>query len=91
MKSIISEWIDIDDAMPPNNLSWVIVRCINEDHEAHSFAATFYFMATYHCGAWDYFDDDKKYDETMQVTHWMKEPVVENDHEFIKNINKGET
>lgn len=56
------EWISSKKYLPGDG-NWKIVRCINKD------LTVFYFMALYVEG-WSFFDDDKKYEENMRVTHW---------------------
>lgn len=71
MYTIEAEWYCVKDVFPAH-FDWVIVRCINSDEDND-----FYFMARYYKGIWEFFnDDDKKYENKMQVTHWMNTPDV---------------
>ncbi len=85
MNIIQAEWYDASEVLPAH-IDWVIVRCINSDEDTD-----FYFMALY-CkdGSWDFFSsDDKDYENTMQVTHWMNAPNIEFNRAFNKRNNHG--
>ncbi len=66
----MSEWIDVKERLPGTEINWCIVLTINSDE------CRFGFMANYlhENGEWDYFDDDKGYENEMTVTHWQPLP-----------------
>lgn len=69
----------------PSDKEWKIVRCINKDE-----CSDFYFMAMYFpkSGEWNFFDDDKEYERTMQVTHWHDALELEEELTFTKETEK---
>ncbi len=65
-----SNWISVKQMLPGYDIRWCIVLTINKD------SCRFSFMASY-CqddGVWEFFDDDKGYEESMKITHWQPLP-----------------
>lgn len=80
MKLISGEWVDANSFIPENN-NWKIVRC---EHAHLNEECVYYFMAYFWKEkGWQYFDDDKGYQESMKVTHWMNEPYISVKEEII--------
>jgi hypothetical protein len=67
-------WINALEILPGIHYSWVIVRTVNKDK------TIFYFMASFSNGKWNYFDNDKDYENNMRVTHWcIPDTVISRD------------
>ncbi len=80
MKAIVTHWYDVNEAMPPDDETWRIVRAVIHSGEDSYLMASFLFDEN----KWAFF---QKPVNDVKVTHWCDI----NHHMFRKGFHMVET